>query len=129
MILDELFQMLNGNSALMKAVEAIYPVRRVSQADVAYPYIIIHQISVVPTYVKGESSPQDEYRVQVNTYDDSLASLQNVMTLVRDALDQITDTVGSTRVSHTYFEDSSVEYDDDVRVYVGMQDFIIRANR
>ena len=129
MITNTVYKILDTNATVKAATGGrIYPLHNARQA-ISTPYVIIHQISVVPTHVKGEASPQDEVRIQVNSYHEEINDLNTIMTAIRAALDQYSGTVDGVVISHAYFDDESIDYDEDTRLYKGMQDFILKHNR
>ena len=76
------------------------------------PYIIYHVVSNEPNNTKNYKSLYDYVTVQISVYDSGYADLQNLVGIVRNALEYKSGTFNSVMIDKIFFQGGSSAYDD-----------------
>ena len=76
------------------------------------PYIIYHIVSNTPNNTKNYKSLYDYITVQISVYDSGYADLQNLVGIVRNALEYKSGTFNSVMIDKIFFQGGSSAYDD-----------------
>ena len=128
MIDNSIYQILAATSNITAVVGSdIYTVIA-AQQDLS-AYIVIHLIDDVAENTKDNPSMLDEIRVQVNCYHGIKATCDDLGKKIRTALDNYRGTVGGNVIDRAYFEDAHNDFDEDRKLYILSQDFIVRQKR
>ena len=76
------------------------------------PYLIYHIVSNEPNNTKNYKSLYDYVTVQISVYDSGYADLQNLVGIVRNALEYKSGTFNSVMIDKIFFQGGSSAYDD-----------------
>jgi hypothetical protein len=92
-------------------------------------YVVIHLIDVVPENTKDGVSLLDSCRIQVNCYHQTKDLVNALADEIRSKLDRYRGTVGTFTIDKIVFSDAHSDFDEERKIYIVTQDFIIRHKR
>lgn len=120
-----IYATLNGLTGISTR---IYPMRIPQEIDLsANAAISYYVISTNPELVKDSRSVVDSVRFQVSIFAPSYTTANSIAQLVREALDGLSGEVGGTSIDSMHLNDESDLFEDDVKIYHRVQEYIARV--
>lgn len=131
-IYDVFYSLLSGNANVASVVGTkIYPVQ--APQKTGFPFIVVDQISNVPTNTKSGVSSMDKIRVQITMISSSKSQLATLGEYVRTALDFVNNqTIQTIRVQYITFQSDNDTFDEGSGqdgVFLKYQDYYITISR
>lgn len=122
--IDEAFRAILVADAGIIATGASVFVNSISQGTTA-PFILVTQVSRIPSETKDGASITDTFRVQVDSWDTSISTARDINDAVKSALDTYSGTEGNVKIINTWLASEQTVRDDTLELNGVSSDYMV----
>lgn len=90
------------------------------------PYLVFFTVTASETKAHDGPTGNEEYRIQIDVYSDTVAGCEELRDLIKSRLNGIRTNWETVRVQSCFFDNEFDEYDDTAKVKQKTMDFIFR---